>query len=80
MINEFASVSYSCASDDLVPAGSGYGDISKQVCAVVGSKPGEAVVSGASYIEAQYGFQASHLWRNIGINAALFLALATCTG
>ena len=80
MINEFSSVSYSCAPDDLVPAGAGYSDIANQVCAIVGSRSGEASVSGASYIKAQYGFQTSHLWRNIGINAALFLAMAACTG
>lgn len=80
MINEFASVDYSCASDDLVPAGPGYGTLANQVCAVVGSRSGETAVSGASYIKAQYGFETSHLWRNIGINAAMFLVLAACTG
>ena len=80
MINEFASVRYTCASDDLAPTGRGYDTIANQVCAVVGSEPGQATLSGASYIKAQYGFETSHLWRNIGINAALFLAMATCTG
>ena len=80
MINEFSSVQYACAANDLAPAGPGYNDIANQVCALVGSNPGQATLSGASYIKAQYGFETSHLWRNIGINAALFLAMAACTG
>ncbi len=80
MINEFASLQYACANDDLAPNGPGYTDIANQVCAVVGSDSGRATLSGASYIKAQYGFETSHLWRNIGINAALFLAMAVCTG
>ena len=80
MINEFASVEYSCAAEDLVPAGPGYNTIANQVCAVVGSESGQATLSGASYIKIQYGFETSHLWRNIGINAGLFLAMAVCTG
>lgn len=80
MINEFASIKYTCATDDLAPAGPGYNNIANQVCALVGSDPGQATLSGASYIKAQYGFETSNLWRNIGINAALFLAMAACTG
>ena len=80
MINEFASVKYNCAIDDLAPAGPGYNEIANQICAVVGSDPGRATLSGASYIKAQYGFETSNLRRNIGINAALFLAMAACTG
>ena len=80
MINEFASVKYNCAIDDLAPAGPGYNEIANQVCAVVGSAPDRAPLSGASCIKAQYGFETSNLWRSIGINAALFLAMAACTG
>ncbi len=80
MVNEFSSVSYSCANKDLAPSGPGYNNIAYQVCAVVGSDPGQANLAGASYLRILYGFERSHLWRNIGINAALFLAMATCTG
>ena len=79
MINEFAALQYACSPNDLAPAGPGYDNIANQVCAVVGSRPGEGTISGASYIQAQYGFKTSHLWRNIGINAALFIAFAICT-
>lgn len=80
MVNEFASLDYTCSPGDLAPSGVGYGSITNQVCAVVGSIPGQGTVSGMSYLKAQYGFESSHLWRNIGINAALFFAFAVCTG
>ncbi|MCJ1267220.1 hypothetical protein MMC22_007105 [Lobaria immixta] len=80
MVNEFASLNYHCSADDLIPSGVGYDSMANQVCAVVGSSPGQGTMSGRPYLEAQYGFQSSHLWRNIGINAGLFFAFAICTG
>lgn len=74
MVNEFSSLSYDCTLSDLVPSGPGYNDIANQVCAVVGSEPGQRMLSGMSYIKTQYGFAQSHLWRNLGINAAIFIA------
>lgn len=80
MVNEFGSLSYDCSQSDLVPSGPGYDTIVNQVCAVVGSKPGEQLLSGSSYLESQYGFVQSHMWRNIGINAGLFVTFAICCG
>ncbi|KAJ6149667.1 CDR ABC transporter [Penicillium samsonianum] len=80
MVNEFRDLSYQCSASDLAPSGPGYTDIAHQVCTVVGSQPGDRLLSGASYIHAQYGFQTSHLWRNVGINAALFVFFALCSG
>ena len=80
MLNEFSSLEYTCSASDLTPTGPGYQSIANQVCAVVGSRPGEGTISGMSYLQAQYGFQKPHLWRNIGINAALFVVFAVCTG
>lgn len=80
MVNEFASIDYQCSPIDLTPNGPGYDSIANQVCAVRGSVPGQELVSGISYLQAQYGFEASHLWRNIGINAAFFLLFAVVTG
>ena len=79
MINEFASLTYACSPGDIVPSGPGYNSIANQVCAVVGSTPGGATIAGMDYLQAQYGFEASHMWRNIGINAGLFVAFALCT-
>ncbi|KAF3401974.1 Brefeldin A resistance protein [Penicillium rolfsii] len=80
MVNEFENLDYQCSASDLVPSGLGYTNIAHQVCTVVGSQPGESVLSGASYIRGQYGFEQSHLWRNVGINAALFVFFAVCSG
>lgn len=80
MVNEFGSLSYECSPSDLVPSGPGYANLANQVCAVVGSQPGERLLSGISYLQAQYGFARSHLWRNVGINAAFFVVFAVCSG
>ncbi|EED18472.1 ATP-binding cassette transporter, putative [Talaromyces stipitatus ATCC 10500] len=80
MVNEFRDLSYHCSSSDIVPSGSAYTNIDNQVCAVVGSRPGELSISGMSYIKAPYGFERAHLWRNVGINAALFVFFALCSG
>ena len=80
VINEFSSLTYSCSNADLASNGPGYNFIANQVCAIVGSTPGQGFISGSSHIRAQYGFEQSHLGRNIDINAALFAAFAVCTG
>ena len=80
MINEFGSLRYDCSASDLVPSGPGYDTIANQVCAVVGSEPGEQLLSGLSYLRSQYGLARSHMWRNIGINAGLFVAFAILCG
>ena len=80
MVNEFKDLSYQCSASDLVPSGLEYTNMAHQVCAVVGSQAGDHLLSGASYIHAQYGFKTSHLWRNVGINAALFVFFALCSG
>jgi ABC-type multidrug transport system permease subunit len=76
MINEFADLMYECSTSDLVPSGPGYTNLANQVCAVVGSQPGQRLLSGMSYIEVQYGFERANLWRNVGINAAIFIFFA----
>ncbi|KAI9841060.1 MAG: hypothetical protein M1837_001031 [Sclerophora amabilis] len=80
MVNEFASIDYLCSEGDLAARGAGYANIANQVCAVVGSTPGESSLPGRSFLREQYGFEKSHLWRNIGINAALFIFFAFCVG
>ncbi|KAK9847754.1 hypothetical protein MYU51_018257 [Penicillium brevicompactum] len=82
MINEFANLSYECSLSDLVPSGPDFTDIANQVCVVVGSEPGQRLVSGMAYIKAQYGFEQANLWRNLGINIAIFIffGLASAIG
>ncbi|KAF2636141.1 ABC transporter [Massarina eburnea CBS 473.64] len=76
MLNEFATLSYTCSPSDVVPFGQGYTTVENQVCAVPGSQSGTDQVSGMSYLHAQYGFQASHKWRNVAINVGLFVAFS----
>lgn len=80
MVNEFGSLQYDCSESDLVPSGAGYSSIENQVCSVPGAVPGQTLVSGAVYLQDQYGFHESRLWRNVGINAAFFVVFALCTG
>ncbi|KAK0634251.1 ABC transporter PeaB1 [Bombardia bombarda] len=80
MANEFGNLDYTCNAADLAPAGPGYSSMANQVCSVQGSIPGQELVSGASFIRSQYGFEVSHLWRNVAINAAFFVFFAFCTG
>ncbi|KAI1385489.1 ABC transporter [Hypoxylon trugodes] len=80
MVNEFGNLNYTCSATDLAPSGPGYGSIANQVCAVQGAEPGQAFISGAAYVREQFDFRVSHLWRNVGINAAFFAVFALCTG
>ncbi|PCH34845.1 pleiotropic drug resistance ABC transporter [Wolfiporia cocos MD-104 SS10] len=74
MVNEFHTLDAEC--DTLVPSGAGYENITlaNQGCAVVGSLPGQATVSGIRYVEFSYGFFYSHLWPGFGILLAFCLA------
>jgi len=80
MVNEFGNLSYTCSESDLAPSGPGYASIAQQVCAVKGAIPGESMVSGAAFVREEYGFYVSHLWRNVAINASIFVFFAVCTG
>ncbi|KAI1819611.1 ABC transporter [Xylaria intraflava] len=80
MVNEFGNQDYACSEADLAPSGPGYDFIANQVCAVKGALPGQSMVSGAAFVREQYGFEVSHLWRNVGINIGFFVFFAICTG
>lgn len=53
----------------LVPSGPGYENIASenQVCAFVGSKPGQSWVLGDDYLRLQFEYEYKHEWRNFGI-------------
>ncbi len=80
MVNELGNLNYTCSQSDLAPNGPTYNSVANQVCAIPGAAPGQELVSGAAYAREQYGFFVSHLWRNVGINAAFFVFFALCTG
>lgn len=73
MANEFGRIDLTCTDDSLVPSGTGYSDISHQVCTLAGSSAGSATVSGSSYIEAGFSYKPDQLWRNFGIIVALIV-------
>ena len=62
MANEFHTLRGSCS--DLVPQGPGYENVSlnNQVCAMVGSVPGQPYVGGERFVQLSYGFYYSNLW------------------
>ncbi|KAI0693726.1 pleiotropic drug resistance ABC transporter [Cytidiella melzeri] len=72
--NELHNMQAECAS--LIPQGPGYENVTlaNQVCAVVGSQPGQSTVSGALYASLSFGYSYSHLWRNVGIAFAFGFA------
>lgn len=80
MINEVSSQQYNCSPNDLIPRGANVFDIANQACAIQGSEPGNAFVDGSAYLRVLYDFDNSHLWRNIGINAGLFVLFAVLVG
>lgn len=62
MANEFRTLQGACSG--LIPQGPGYENVSidNQVCTVVGSLPGQAVVEGSRFLEFSYGFSWSNAW------------------
>ncbi|KAF2667759.1 hypothetical protein BT63DRAFT_447490 [Microthyrium microscopicum] len=71
MSNEFYNLEMQCVTPYLVPSIPG-ANVANQGCAIQGSTPGSATVSGANYISVAYGYSRSHLWRNFGIIWAFF--------
>ncbi|KAF8816092.1 hypothetical protein BYT27DRAFT_7248614 [Phlegmacium glaucopus] len=78
MTNEFHTLNGVCST--LVPSGPGYEDISlaNQVCTVVGSQPGQATVSGNSYLALSFDYHYSNLWRNFGILLSFAIFFVLC--
>ncbi|CAO2657983.1 Nn.00g072430.m01.CDS01 [Neocucurbitaria sp. VM-36] len=73
MATEFHGRSAPCQR--LIPSGPGYEDvnIAHQVCAVVGSKAGEAFVSGDDYVALSLDYHYAHVWRNLAILIGFFV-------
>ena len=63
MTSEFRTINGPCTS--LVPQGPGYENISlaNQVCATVGSLPGQLLVDGNRFVELSYGYAYDNTWR-----------------
>ncbi|KAI9923984.1 hypothetical protein MW887_007442 [Aspergillus wentii] len=70
--NEFHGRNFDCAS--LVPS---YGTGDSFICSALGAVAGETFVSGDAFIEQNYNYHYSHLWRNYGILIA-FMVFFNC--
>ncbi|KAJ5640919.1 hypothetical protein N7528_000544 [Penicillium herquei] len=66
--NEFHGKKYDCSS--LIPS---YGTGTNFVCSAVGSVAGQDYVDGDRFINDNYGYYYSHLWRNFGILIAFMI-------
>lgn len=73
LANEFRHRDLSCSGTSLVPSGAGY---TSQACTIAGAQVGTTTVDGLAYLDATYGFQAAHIWRNVGIMWAMYAIYA----
>ncbi|KAF2815630.1 ABC transporter CDR4 [Mytilinidion resinicola] len=73
MMNEFRHLDLKCEGTSLIPYGPTYDDINHQVCTLTGSRPGQPLVSGTSYIEQSFAYYPKDLWRNWGIIVVLIV-------
>lgn len=69
MANEFAGRDMACAESMLVPQGAGV-DPRFQGCALGGATVNSRSVSGDDYIQTQFSYTRTHLWRNFVVLVA----------
>ena len=68
LANEFTGRTMKCAGSMIVPRGEGYDNFPQyQGCVIASGTPGNLNISGDEFIEAQYSYTRSHLWRNFGV-------------
>lgn len=67
MMNEFSGLFLACTTQDLVPNGPSYQDISYQTCALPGSISGINLVDGAEYLRKSFSYDVKDLGRHGGI-------------
>ncbi|KIY72686.1 pleiotropic drug resistance ABC transporter [Cylindrobasidium torrendii FP15055 ss-10] len=67
MGNEFHTLVAQCTQ--VIPQGPGYENITlaNQVCATVGSIPGQSFVDGSRFLELSYQFSFDNVWKNFGL-------------
>ncbi|KAI0380573.1 P-loop containing nucleoside triphosphate hydrolase protein [Hypomontagnella monticulosa] len=71
VVNEMHDRLFACSL--VVPIGPGYETIdpSQQICAAIGSQPGQPYVQGTAYLAIKYDYYRAHVWRNFGILVAM---------
>ncbi|KAK3670301.1 ATP-binding cassette transporter snq2 [Recurvomyces mirabilis] len=72
LTNEFSGRTMQCAPAQLVPQGPDV-DPAYQGCALAGAEVNAQQVPGNWYLETQYNYSRSHLWRNFGVVIAFIV-------
>lgn len=71
--NELHGQRFACSQ--IVPTGAGYVNSGNNfICAIAGSVAGQSTVSGDDYLQAQFQYSYSHIWRNLGFMFAFMIA------
>lgn len=73
MINEFHGRQIPCSQ--FVPAGPSYSNIlpDQRICSAKGAEAGANFLDGDTYLRISYGYEYSHLWRNLGVIIAFMM-------
>lgn len=66
MTNELSGQSIPCAPSALVPQGPGV-QLGYQGCAIAGTQVDSTSVQGETYLQTQYNYSRSNLWRNFAV-------------
>ena len=74
LVNEVHGRRFPCALTSLIPP---YGQGRNFQCAVAGAVVGEMNVSGDAWVQSQYGYSYSHIWRNLGFLFAFMIFFFT---
>lgn len=71
-VNELHGQRFACSN--IVPTGPGYTQTSDNfVCAIAGAVVGQTTVSGDDYLQSQFQYSYSHIWRNLGFMFAFMI-------
>merc|ERR1711964_538081 len=71
-VNELHGQRFTCSQ--LVPSGLGYPTTGNQfICAIAGAVAGQTTVLGDDYLDAQFQYSYSHIWRNLGFMFAFMI-------
>ena len=81
MVNEFKSITFTCAGAQILPSGPGYpqGLGPNQICTLAGATPGNDQIPGLAYLRASFDYREGHLWRNVGILLAFLIGFVVMT-
>lgn len=75
MINEFHDRQIECLQ--FIPSGPGYENVGafEKICSTTSSQAGASFIDGDTYLQVNFGYHHSHLWRNLGILFAFIVGV-----